>query len=152
MLLYKKQTITEIKARAKQYQFKKGTFKLSIHESGENYLETIYMLKQSIPEVRSVDVAARLGYTKASISRAMGLLKKAAYIVIDKRGFIQFTQKGLIKVKQIYERHVVLTKFFTRVIGLDETLAETEACKIEHIISPETFDKIKEFTEKIKTD
>jgi Mn-dependent DtxR family transcriptional regulator len=106
------------------------------------------MLKQSIPEVRSVDVAARLGYTKASISRAMGLLKKAAYIVIDKRGFIQFTQKGLIKVKQIYERHVVLTKFFTEVIGLDETLAETEACKIEHIISSETFDRIKEFMEK----
>ncbi len=118
-----------------------------MHESGENYLETIYMLKKSMLDVRSVDVAVKLGYTKASISRAMGLLKKAAYITIDSGGHIQFTKKGIDKAKQIYERHLVLTKFLMLSIGLDEELAETEACRIEHIISPVTFNKIKEYVD-----
>lgn len=119
-----------------------------IHQSGENYLETIYLLRQNTGEVRSVDVAAKLGYTKASISRAMGLLKKAEYIIIDSRGHIQLTPKGLDRAKHIYERHTVLTKFFMLTLNLDKDFAEEEACKIEHIISPLTFEKIKLYVEK----
>lgn len=118
---------------------------MKIHESGENYLETIYLLKKSMGEVRSIDVATKLEYTKASISRAMGLLKKASYIVIDAQGHIQLTKEGLTKAKAIYDRHLILTKFFMLTIALDEKAAEKEACKIEHVISNSTFSKIKHF-------
>jgi DtxR family Mn-dependent transcriptional regulator len=116
-----------------------------LHESGENYLETIYLLKKSIKEVRSIDVALKLNYSKASISRAVNHLKKSGYITIDDKGYIDFTSKGLERVERIYEKHQILTRFFMLSIDLDEKSAEEEACKIEHIISPETFGRIKKY-------
>jgi len=120
---------------------------MKIHESGENYLETIYLLKKELGDVRSIDIAIKLNYSKASISRAMGLLKRANYITIDNQGHIQLTKVGQTKANEIYDRHLVLTKFFMLTIDLDEKIAEKEACKIEHIISKETFTKIKKYVE-----
>lgn len=118
---------------------------MTLHESGENYIETIYLLKKSMKDVRSIDVAQKLNYTKASISRAMGLLKRAGIITIDRNGYINFTQKGSLKAKLIYERHMILTKYLMLTLNLDEEFAEKDACKIEHVISKETFEKIREF-------
>lgn len=118
---------------------------MGIHESGENYLETILLLKNETAEVRSIDIALKLNYSKASISRAMGLLKKAEYITIDKKGYIQFTQKGINKAKEIYDRHITLTTFLIKTLDLDKETAEEEACKMEHIISSKTFKKIKDY-------
>lgn len=121
-----------------------------LYESGENYLETIYLLKKSNKEVRSIDIALKLNYSKASISRAVNHLKGSGYITVDDKGFIDFTQKGLEMVEEIYEKHQILTRFFMLSINLDEKSAEEEACKIEHIISPKTFELIKQYVSENK--
>lgn len=115
---------------------------MSVHESGEMYLEAIYVLGQKTGFVRSVDVSAYLGYSKPSVSRAMGILRKEEYLTIDKDGAITLTEKGLGIAEMIYERHTLLTELLTR-LGVSPETAAADACKVEHDISPETFAAIK---------
>lgn len=116
-----------------------------IQESGENYLETIYLLKKKNGLVRSIDIANELGYTKPSISRAMGILKKSGYITVEQNGNINLTELGLSKANEIYERHRLISKFLVITLGVDEKTASDDACRIEHVISQECFDKIKQY-------
>lgn len=113
-------------------------------QSKEDYLETILVLKNKIGYVRSIDVATELGYSKPSISRAMSLLKSQGLITIESNGNIQFTDDGFKQANAVYERHIVLTDFFFKVLGVPEKIAAEDACRVEHIISQEAFDKIKE--------
>ena len=119
---------------------------MKIQESGEMYLEAILILKKTNPNVRSIDVANHTGYSKPSVSRAMGILKKAGYITIDDNGFISFTDMGEERARTIYERHQVLTSLFVR-MGVDPNTAEEDACRIEHVISDTTFEVIKKHME-----
>ncbi len=116
----------------------------NMYESGENYLETILMLRQKQGYVRSIDVANQLGFTKPSVSRAMSILKNNGYITVENSGNIVFTEKGEQKANEIYERHLYITKFLQQTLGISEELAAQDACRIEHIISQETFSRIKE--------
>lgn len=113
-----------------------------VKESGEMYLESIYILSKSKPQVRSIDVAERMNYSKPSVSRGIGLLKKEGYITVDKDGFIELTQKGKEKADSIFERHTVLTKMLIS-LGVSIETASEDACKMEHVITDETFDAIK---------
>lgn len=115
-----------------------------MYESGENYLETILMLRQKQGYVRSIDVANKLGVTKPSVSRAMGILKTQGYITVEDNGNIVFTEKGEQKANEIYERHLYITKFLQKTLHISEELAAQDACRMEHIISAETFARIKE--------
>lgn len=114
--------------------------------SGEMYLETIYVLCQKKSSVRSVDVAEYMNYSKPSVCRGVGLLKKGNYIIIDKDGYISLTDKGLAFANKIYERHTVLSKVLT-MLGVDEETAAEDACKIEHVISDKSFNSLKKYIE-----
>ncbi len=116
---------------------------MKIQESGEDYLETILLLKNKNGYVRSIDVANELGYTKPSISRAMGILKEAGYITVGGKGHIAFTEEGRKKANEVYERHRLITEFLVERLGVSEETAGKDACRIEHVISQETFDSIK---------
>ena len=116
---------------------------MKLQESGENYLETILVLKKRLGYVRSVDVAAELGYSKPSVSRAMGILKNEDYVTIEPNGNICLTDKGMEKAASVYDRHITITRYLSEVLGVDLHTAEADACRIEHIISQETFEKIK---------
>ena len=116
-----------------------------MYESGENYLETILILKEKQGLVRSIDIARALNFSKHSVSRAMGILRENGYIVMEPGGEIELTEKGQKKADGIYERHKLLTEFLHRVSGVDPRVAEEDACKMEHIISDATFQGIKEF-------
>lgn len=118
---------------------------MSLHESGEMYLETIYVLSQKSSAVRAIDISEHLGYSKPSVSRAMGILKNGGYITVDSDGHITLTDEGLKTAAKTYERHEVLTKFFG-LLGVDEEIASEDACKIEHVISDETFNALKTHT------
>ncbi len=120
-----------------------------IYESGEDYLETILLLTDRNGYVRSVDIANELGYTKPSISRAMGILKASGYIVMDKRGHIILTEKGKKTAEKICERHNIIAEFMIKILGVSEETAYAESCRIEHIVSDETIEKIKEKLESI---
>lgn len=122
---------------------------MAIQESGEMYLESIYVLSQKSSAVRSIDVGEYMGYSKPSVSRAMGLLKKGEYIEIDRDGHITLTEKGLTVAQKIYERHTVLTELLIR-LGVDREIASEDACKIEHAISDESFRAIQAHLEKYK--
>ena len=122
---------------------------MAIQESGEMYLESIYVLSQKSSVVRSIDVGEYMGYSKPSVSRAMGLLKKGEYIEIDRDGHITLTEKGLTVAQKIYERHTVLTELLIR-LGVDREIASEDACKIEHAISDESFRAIQAHLEKYK--
>lgn len=113
-----------------------------MQESGEMYLETIYRLSQSLPVVRSIDVSEYIGYSKPSVSRAIGILKKQALITVDKFGAITLTEAGKARAQHIFERHTCLTKMFT-LLGVNEETAAEDACRVEHYISDETFQAIK---------
>lgn len=115
---------------------------MKIHESGEMYLESILVLKKQNPQVRAIDIVNHTGYSKPSVSRALRILKKDGYITVDDSGFISFTEKGEHHASVIMERHTVLTKLFVQ-LGVDEKIASEDACKIEHVISNETFQIIK---------
>ena len=115
---------------------------MNLQESGEMYLETIYILSKQKPYVRSVDVGEYMGYSKPSVSRAMGLLKESGYVVADKNGFLTLTERGQETASKIYERHTVLRDMLLR-LGVDEQTASTDACRIEHVISAESFAAIK---------
>jgi Mn-dependent DtxR family transcriptional regulator len=122
-----------------------GGLTLEIQESGENYLETILILHNKNGSVRSIDIANELGYTKASISRAMSILKKAEYIAMEKTGEIVLTEKGIEKANSVYERHRLISRYLVLTLNIDKSIADQDACRIEHVISQETFNKIKEF-------
>lgn len=115
---------------------------MTLHESGENYLETILMLHNEKGFVRSVDVADRLNFSKPSVSRAMGILKRNGYITVEDGGRIVLTELGRKEAERVYERHVILTKYLIS-IGVDENTAVQDACRMEHVISAETFDRMK---------
>ena len=120
---------------------------MRIQESGEMYLETIFLLSQKNPRVRSVDVCTEMGYSKPSVSRAVSLLKDGGFITADKEGYLTLTESGLIIAQRTYERHTLLTRLFEK-IGISHKTAEEDACKIEHCISDETFEALKNFLEK----
>ncbi len=115
---------------------------MKIQESGEMYLETIYVLSAKLPFVRSIDVSEYMGYSKPSISRAMGLLRNDGLILVDKNGNITLTEAGLAIAKKIYERHTLLSEFL-ELLGVDEKTATEDACKIEHVISDSSFQALK---------
>lgn len=114
---------------------------MHLQESGEMYLETIYVLSKN-GVVRSLDVAEYMGFSKPSVSRAVGLLKQGGYLIMDRDGSLTLTEEGLGVAKKIYERHTLLSDFLVR-LGVDEKTAAEDACKIEHNISDESFAAIK---------
>jgi len=122
---------------------------LRIHESAENYLEAILILKDSKPAVRSIDVANYLGFSKPSISLAMKQFRENGYITVDKSGAIELTQKGMEIAKNMYERHILIADMLTK-LGVSKEVALSDSCKIEHAISEETFLKIKDYYETMK--
>ena len=124
---------------------------MPLQESGEMYLETIYILSQKSDEVRAIDVGEYMGYSKPSVSRGLGLLKQEALAETDSRGFIKLTPEGESRAKRIYERHVVLTKMLAS-LGVDEKTAADDACRIEHYISDITFNAIKAHLERYGKD
>lgn len=115
---------------------------MNINESAENYLETILILSKSHPVVRSVDIAEELGYKKSSVSVAMKNLREKEHIVVSKEGFITLTQSGRAIAEMIYERHELLSTWLIR-LGVDAKTAVEDACRIEHVISRESFEAIK---------
>ena len=115
---------------------------MALHESGQMYLEAIYVLLQKNEKIRAIDVGAYLGYTKPSVSRAVGLLKKSEHISVDLEGYITMTPKGEEFAEQLYERHTVLTKMLMA-LGVDEETATEDACRIEHVISEKSFTAVK---------
>jgi Mn-dependent DtxR family transcriptional regulator len=117
---------------------------MHLQESAEMYLETIYLLTQQRNSVRSIDVAEHMGYSKPSVSRAVGLLKQGGYLTTDDDGFLSLTEDGKAVAEKIFERHTVLSRLFIK-LGVSEAIAAEDACKIEHIISDETFTAIKAY-------
>lgn len=115
---------------------------MGLHESAEMYLEAIYQLQRRRGSVRSVDVAEFMGYSKPSVSRAVGLLKQGGYLLMDKDGTLTLTDTGFALAEKIYERHEILTNLLVRLGVSPETAAE-DACKMEHVISDETFEAMK---------
>ncbi len=117
---------------------------MKVLESSENYLETIHIIKKRKGYVRAIDIANELNFTKASVSVAMKQLKENEYISVDKENNIELLPKGLVIAEKMYERHTILTKTLT-LLGVEEEIASKDACKIEHVISPETFEAIKKY-------
>jgi Mn-dependent DtxR family transcriptional regulator len=115
---------------------------MHLQESAEMYLETIYLLSQKRSNVRSIDVAEHMGYSKPSVSRAVGLLKQGGYVTVDQDGFLLLTQDGKAVAAKVFERHTVLSRFLVS-LGVSEDTASEDACKIEHVISDETLAAIK---------
>lgn len=120
---------------------------MQLQESGEMYLESISRLKEAKGFVRAVDVCEYMGFSKPSVSRAMGLLKDGGYITVSKDGGIELTDQGKIVAQKVYERHVLLSSVL-KAIGVSDEVATEDACKIEHVISDETFEKLKEYFKK----
>lgn len=120
---------------------------MHLQESGEMYLETIYVLQKTGGNVRSIDVAEHMGYSKPSVSRAVSLLKQGGYVVMDADGFLTLTEKGLEVAEKIFSRHTVLSRLLISMGVSPETAAE-DACKIEHVISDESFNALGKFLEK----
>lgn len=123
---------------------------MPLQESGEMYLETIFVLSKEISNVRSIDICEYMGYSKPSVSRAVGLLKNGGYILVDKDGHITLTPEGLEIAENIYDRHNILTDILTY-LGVDKQIASEDACRIEHVISNETFEALKSKHKDIKS-
>ncbi len=117
---------------------------MHLQESGEMYLETILVLSKKNPAVRAIDISEYMGYSKPSVSRAVGLLRSGGFITVDKDGFIALTKDGLAVASKIYERHTLLTQFLIR-LGVDPDTASEDACKLEHAISDTSFEAIKRY-------
>ena len=115
---------------------------MALQESGEMYLESILILSRTKGAVRSIDISQHLGYSKPSVSRAVGLLKNGGYILVDGDGFISLTDSGKVVAEKILSLHAVLTELLIR-LGVSRDTASADACKMEHVISDETFDAIK---------
>ena len=119
---------------------------MQLQESGEMYLESIYILSQRKPAVRSLDVADYMNFSKPSVSRAVGLLKNGGYITVDRDGYLHLTQEGLDVAQTIYERHIIFSQFLMR-LSVDEETATADACKMEHDISAKSFSALKKHIE-----
>lgn len=119
---------------------------MHLQESGEMYLETIYILSLKSRYVRAIDVGEYMGFSKPSVSRAMGLLKQGGYVTADEDGYLTLTESGREIAAKIYERHTVLTDLLTR-LGVDQKTAAEDACRIEHVISEASFQAIKQHVE-----
>lgn len=117
---------------------------MKIQESAENYLETILVLSQRHPQVRSIDIATELGFSKPSVSVAMKNLRENGYVTVNEHGHISLTASGLQIAETIYERHTLLSSWL-EFLGVDSKIAAQDACRIEHVISPQSFEAIKEF-------
>ena len=120
---------------------------MHLQESGEMYLETIYVLSKKGDCVRSIDVCEYMGYSKPSVSRAVRLLKQGGYLLMDAEGYLSLTDLGLEIAKKIYERHTIITDFLVK-LGVDKETASEDACKMEHDISDKSFNAIKNFINK----
>lgn len=118
---------------------------MSLHESGEDYLETIYLLTRKSPFVRSVDIANELGFTKASVSRAMRILREEGLVTVAEDGGVKLTKAGTKRAISVYERHTLITDFFDQYLGVNPVTAEKDACKIEHVISEETYLRLRSY-------
>ena len=119
---------------------------MKIQESAENYLEAILMIKERNGEVRSIDIVNELGFSKPSISVAMKNLRNNGYIIMNTRGLIDLTEKGLEIAQTMYERHKLFSKWLIE-LGVDEKTAKEDACRMEHVMSVQTFSAIKKFIE-----
>ena len=124
---------------------------MALQESGEMYLETIHVLSKIHPNVRSIDISDHMGYSKPSVSRAVGILKSGGYILVDKDGFITLTDSGRAVAEKIFERHTLISGMLIR-LGVDPKVAADDACKIEHAISDESFQALKRYMEQQTTD
>ena len=123
---------------------------MKLQESGEMYLESILVLSRENAHVRSIDICEYMGFSKPSVSRAVGLLKKGGFITVDKDGYITLTDTGLERASKIYERHKMLTAFLVA-IGVSDEVADNDACKIEHVLSDETFLAMKKHVEALNS-
>lgn len=121
---------------------------VKIYESGENYLEVILVLSKEKGYVRAIDIAQKLDFSKPSVSRAISILKRLGYVIVDKTGLINLTSDGKKIAEKIYDRHCFLIKFF-KFIGVSEKIANFDACRVEHVMSEETFDMLKKFFNKL---
>ena len=115
---------------------------MHLQESGEMYLESIYVLLRRNPHVRAIDVGEYMGYSKPSVSRAMGLLKSGGYVSVDENGYISLLPAGQEVAEKIYARHTLLTSFLVR-LGVSAEVASEDACRLEHVLSDESFEAIK---------
>ena len=122
---------------------------MHLQESGEMYIESIYVLSKKMSHVRSLDVAEYMNYSKPSVSRAVGLLKSGGYVNVDEDGYLTLTNLGVEIAEKIYERHTVITALLVG-LGVDPETASEDACKIEHAISDASFEAIKRFAKKIE--
>ena len=121
---------------------------MNLQESGEMYLETIFVLCSERANVRSIDVCEHMGFSKPSVSRAIGLLKSGGYVNVDSDGYLSLTGEGLSVARKIFDRHKILTEFLVS-LGVPEAVAQSDACKIEHDISDESFRAIKARVERL---
>lgn len=125
---------------------------MRLQESGEMYLETILILSKTRPYVRAIDVGEYMGYSKPSVSRAIGLLKDGGYITVDDDGYFSLTESGMEIASKTYERHTLLAGIFIK-LGVNSLIAAEDACKIEHNISDETFEALKRhFSDNLKSE
>ena len=122
---------------------------MALHESAEMYLETIYVLAKAGGTVRSIDVAEHMGYSKPSVSRAVGILRRDGYLIVDDSGFLCLTEEGKDVAEKIFERHTLIAGALMA-MGVDAETAADDACKIEHVISDTSFNAIKQHMQKIK--
>ena len=122
---------------------------MAIKESGEMYLETIYLLNKKSDSVRSIDVCEYMGYSKPSVSRALSLLKEGGYVISDNNGYLSLTDIGKSVAEKIYDRHTEITAFL-ELIGVPADIATEDACKIEHVISDQSLEAIKQHVNQLK--
>lgn len=123
---------------------------MKVNESAENYLETILILSKTLPVVRSVDIASELGFKKSSVSVAMKHLRENNHITVTKEGYIYLTESGKEIADMIYERHELLSSWLEK-LGVDKKIASEDACRIEHVISPESFEALKKYIYHVDT-
>ncbi len=124
---------------------------MHLQESGEMYLETVYILSKKSESIRSIDICEHMGYSKPSVSRAVGLLKNGGYVTVDEKGYITLTNEGKSVAEKMFERHTMLTDFLVK-LGVDKDIASEDACKIEHHISEESFEAIKRHVNAFKSE
>ena len=124
---------------------------MHLQESGEMYLETVYILSKKSESIRSIDICEYMGYSKPSVSRAVGLLKNGGYVTVDEKGYITLTNEGKSVAEKVFERHTMLTDFLVK-LGVDKDIALEDACKIEHHISEESFEAIKRHVNAFKSE
>ena len=122
---------------------------MALQESGEMYLENIYVLSKAQAQVRSIDICERMGYSKPSVSRAVGILKKDGYILVDSDGYITLTESGQAVAEKIFARHTLISDLLIR-LGVEPNVAADDACRIEHAISDESFEALKRHAEQMK--